>query len=330
MAFDTVFASIKDPSKTKKGDCSIVKSNISEAYTIAAVADGVGGCVCDWKAAQTACEVFINTFEISGNTDIQARISESIIKANQVISAENKPCAGMKTTFSALVYNQVNEDVFIVSIGDSRIYSYDNEVLQQITNDDSRSVIFRNKDGTPLIVNGTVVIHEGVSNVLGSLVDFNVIKIECKSSTSFVLATDGFYNCKTSFTNDIKSLLEEDDLQSALDSLTSMYSDYQSDDMSLIIMRSKSSEELDPELLNELLEGNSKGLSLSTQSKLLYKGLLFSLENKDEAQSLAILNYCKLHNIQYSKLGIGKLVNVMLRSTFENSKVYSALLKIKK
>lgn len=60
MVFDFAALSICDPNKTKCGDAYQIFDNTEEKLLILALADGVGSCVCDWKASEMTAKSLSN------------------------------------------------------------------------------------------------------------------------------------------------------------------------------------------------------------------------------------------------------------------------------
>ena len=84
-----------------------------------------------------------------------------------------------KSTMSALVLDKKTNNKQFVSIGDSRIYLFTKQYIQQITNDDSLA-------GSSHIVTRCL----GMSEL--SIKDFELINIE--KGSNFLICTDGFYS----------------------------------------------------------------------------------------------------------------------------------------
>lgn len=193
----------KLPSKSKNGD-AVSSFDIQDlGLSVFLLADGVGGCVGDYKASDTAVEQFELRFRESVTTNgrrddtktISEIIAECIEHTNMDILSETGYYQGMKTTFIVAVVDQTNEQLHYTSIGDSRLYQIDEKTVEQLSKDEVKAVIRRKQDGTPITQGGAIVNGIGVTNVLGAKpLKYNVETLSIAKSNSFLLASDGFYD----------------------------------------------------------------------------------------------------------------------------------------
>lgn len=198
-------------SKSKNGDAVSSFDLQDLGLSIFLLADGVGGCVGDYKASDTAVEQFEVRFRETcaersrrgvtknGRRDDTKTISEIIAKCiehtNEVILSETGYYQGMKTTFIVAVVDQTNEQLHYTSIGDSRLYRIDEKTVEQLSKDEVKAVIRRKQDGTPITQGGAIVNGIGVTNVLGAKpLQYKVETLSIAKSNSFLLASDGFYD----------------------------------------------------------------------------------------------------------------------------------------
>jgi hypothetical protein len=96
---------------------------LCQTLVLAAVADGVSSCPCDWLATGTACSVISTSFEELSGT-IADRIQQRIFKANEAILNTTGECAGMRTTLAMIAWHTNENILHYASIGDSRIYLF--------------------------------------------------------------------------------------------------------------------------------------------------------------------------------------------------------------
>lgn len=102
------------------------------------VADGMGGHKAGDKASSYAVTRFVELSRKIGDMHPFSAMEQLITQVNQEvfhISSQQEEYAGMGTTFvAATVCDGV---VYVMNIGDSRLYFYDGETLKQITMDHS-------------------------------------------------------------------------------------------------------------------------------------------------------------------------------------------------
>jgi len=165
---EVVQSSLKNPNKQKNGDFCQSDFLENENILLAVLCDGVGSNACDWKASQVGCNLFIENFKQNSNLEITQRITLAIQKVNLELVLETGACEGMKSTFSTVVWEIEKKQFHYVSIGDSRIYEYNESGITQISKDESKPIILRKKDGKPMIISGVAIVAEGVTNVIGS------------------------------------------------------------------------------------------------------------------------------------------------------------------
>jgi serine/threonine protein phosphatase PrpC len=125
-----------------RSDLGLVRSNNEDSVyagpRLLAIADGMGG----HAAGEVASKIVIGTLEPLDDDraprDLIAALRDSVIDANQRIAeAVERDTAldGMGTTLTALRF--VGSHVGLVHVGDSRAYLLRNDLLSQITHDDT-------------------------------------------------------------------------------------------------------------------------------------------------------------------------------------------------
>ncbi len=105
---------------------------------LAVVCDGLGGNKAGEIASSTAVDTIHITFSELKNTEYLERIKQSIIEANRVImekSSNDPDLKGMATTAEVLFLK--GDAVYWGHVGDSRIYTYKNGTLKQLTKEHS-------------------------------------------------------------------------------------------------------------------------------------------------------------------------------------------------
>jgi serine/threonine protein phosphatase PrpC len=109
----------------------------SRRDVVAAVADGVGGHKGGREAAELAVRAFLDGyFSLPGSLGAQQAAARSLDAANSWIVAQARvdpERAGMATTFTALILS--GRSGHCVHVGDSRLYRFREESLEQLTED---------------------------------------------------------------------------------------------------------------------------------------------------------------------------------------------------
>ncbi len=125
-----------------RSDLGLVRGNNEDSVyagpRLLAIADGMGG----HAAGEVASKIVIGTLEPLDDDraprDLIAALRDSVIEANQRIAdavEHNANLDGMGTTLTALRF--VGSHVGLVHVGDSRAYMLRNDLLTQITHDDT-------------------------------------------------------------------------------------------------------------------------------------------------------------------------------------------------
>lgn len=169
--------SLKAKEKSKCGDHTSYKL-IKERYLILTIADGVGSRKCDWLASKTACEYFINQAELHEKENLD---NEDLIsfceKTDHTIKNTTDDCKGMLAVFAGIVWDVTGNDVLRFNIGDIRTYLINLGEIKQISKDESKAVIMKNKSGKIITSGGSAVIATGVTNALGTgVAEIHILK----------------------------------------------------------------------------------------------------------------------------------------------------------
>ena len=338
MTFDITALSICDPNKTKCGDAYQIFDNTEEKLLILALADGVGSCVCDWKASEMTCQKFVQYFgENKNETDIPKRIIEAVEETDKAVLNEEGFCAGMKATFVGVIWDYDKGIIYHIGIGDSRIYSIEKEAIRQISKDETTTVIRKGKDGKPLIVSGMTVVSEGVTNVIGALVSVVVRQFEDQNTDGtsrntregVLLASDGFYNCKSSFDEDVRLVFNNLDMQTELEKTVRHYKDYQKDDMTVIVVRKKSLNTVSSkEIVACVLKDEMNYFSNFQVLNALFEQITEGVTNQESTYCQSILAYCETHNLQFGHENTSELISKMVKMGSKDGVTYRQLVNM--
>ncbi len=121
------------------------RNNKGEAIVVAVVCDGMGGMESGADCASKVIANFLNYCACSVHEPTDILLKNAVLKANEAIFSDYKGKGG--TTLSALCIDS-NGQIFGVNVGDSRIYSFDNGELIQISSDDTFAEQLKDTKGT--------------------------------------------------------------------------------------------------------------------------------------------------------------------------------------
>lgn len=111
---------------------------INEQKNLYLVADGMGGCNAGEVASSTAISAFVEAMENAENGETLDKMMNAVVECNKKVyqkSRENIEFLDMGTTLVAVTIE--NGKMFVVHVGDSRVYLFRENNLQQITTDHS-------------------------------------------------------------------------------------------------------------------------------------------------------------------------------------------------
>lgn len=182
----------------KRNEDYLVQYDFSNKIHMYIVLDGVGGNNSGDVASRVAGEKVLEY--LKENLDIEnvstSVVKEAVMYANKevyMLSNTNKEYQGMGTTISLLLID--NQTAYFVSIGDSRIYSI-NEGIIQITEDDTYiNALLKDK-----IINKDEAKNHPQKHMLVNAIGINknvacsVVVKQVKKMDRFLLCTDGLTN----------------------------------------------------------------------------------------------------------------------------------------
>jgi PPM family protein phosphatase len=169
-------------------------------WTLAVVADGMGGAAAGEIASQMAAEVVVQEVErgLVAGTGPATTLREAIQKANHEIwtkSRSNVDYLGMGTTLVAALYT--SDEVVVAHVGDSRAYRFHDGLLEQVTRDHSLVA--------ELVRRGQITEDEALHHPQRNVVtrslgtsewsDPEVYELAFAPSDILLLCTDGLTNC---------------------------------------------------------------------------------------------------------------------------------------
>ncbi len=327
--FEIVGKSIKDKEKNKNGD-SFNSTTLDNGIIILTLADGVGSKNCDWIASEQACDSFIDSCQNMLTKDFTEKtLLEICYKIDKQIANASDNCKGMMTVFSAVIWNTHKNNIHFINIGDTRIYKISQENIEQISVDETKDVIIRDKAGKLIMSAGTTVVRNGVTNALGTgNVEVKINKIDFNHGDSIILASDGFYECKSTFNSDIQNLTNSSDLKKSIEKLFNYYADYQKDDTTALILRRN---DIEPKIRNEYTTINDfekikNKVSKHTLTVLLVDDLKLNIHQKNKENCILILNKMKFESLIPSRQQLDDLLLSCETIGFKEIEIYNKII----
>ncbi len=186
-------------------DRGLVRLNNEDSYIhrpdigLFGVCDGLGG----HAAGEVASRIAVETVDqrIQDVSDPPRQLLEAVEEANRKIlrDQQNHPeRLGMGTTLSALWVPDVGSgNAWIAHIGDSRIYRFRDDLLEQLTDD--HSPVYRlYKEGA--LQKDQLRFHPQKNLIerslgLASTVQCDIFSVEVRLGDRFLLCTDGLCDC---------------------------------------------------------------------------------------------------------------------------------------
>jgi protein phosphatase len=209
-----------------RSDLGLVRNNNEDSVyagpRLLAIADGMGG----HAAGEVASKIVISTLETLDEDrrvdDLMGALRDTVVEANHRIAdavTERKELEGMGTTLTALRF--VGSQVGLVHVGDSRAYLLRNNLLTQITHDDTYVQY--------LVDSGKLTPDEAKDHprksvilraLLGSEVEPDVSIREARVGDRYLLCSDGLSDVVSSET--ILDTMRIEDTQECADRLVEL------------------------------------------------------------------------------------------------------------
>lgn len=113
---------------------------VDEKQGLFIVADGMGGHAAGEVASRIAVETVFQSLQTSDWDNPHEQLKQAIEKANRAVEKaanSNNAWQGMGTTLTVLLLHQ--QQAFLAHVGDSRAYRFNNQQLEQLSDDHSLS-----------------------------------------------------------------------------------------------------------------------------------------------------------------------------------------------
>jgi protein phosphatase len=169
---------------------------VDPAGRFSIVADGMGGHAGGEEASQIAIKTIKEHIELNWNdaAEISQLLEESLLAANQAIvedQVSNPQRADMGTTAVLILFQ--GEQVWAAHVGDSRLYRFRDDVLTQITEDDTWVARAMKMNQLTADEARTHPLRHVLSHCLGrrDLRQVNIRTIDVKAGDLVLLCSDG-------------------------------------------------------------------------------------------------------------------------------------------
>lgn len=288
-----------NPEKATCGD--YLKIVEFDDYVVLVLSDGVGSRHHDYIASKTACDSFCESFVSANGMNFNERFVFALKQADQDVSFPNDPShKGMMATLVAFVLNVTTREILWDSIGDSRLYLFKNNKLQQISKDSVKAVIMRGRDGKILKKDGVFVIRNGLTNALGyNGAVINPQQLKLTPGDSFILCSDGMYGLPD-FEQQIGEMLKLEVSIELLNTFFEKNTKLFDDDSSIIVFQDRTIDNELADKLNKIIKSKTNFLDESIAGHLMSIYISNNLsnalltENTDISQCVLYLNDYKI------------------------------------
>lgn len=215
---------------------------------------------------------------------------------------------GMLSTLSIALYSEKQKKIWIVNVGDSRIYGFQNGKFIQLTKDDSKSQVVKvngkmtNTDGLPLM-KSYITKAIGQANLI-----IEVQEMFTDDYDAFILASDVFYSLFR-FEDYSRKLIQEGDIKKTTSMLQEQLLSEITDDASFAILRLTN---LKPIHLKEIIEKNNDDISVAMILSVFDKTLILAIETGDLEYQKVLLNFMEKKSTFYDKPKMIEILEIMI------------------
>lgn len=326
-----VGVTLKHEGKVHCGDYLSFSEIASEQLVLLTLSDGVGSLHYDWEASQIACDSFIESFTNSAIKDKQARFENALKEADRAVSdPSDSVMKGMMCTFIAVVWDKKKNDFQYCSIGDSRIYGHSVNSLKQISTDEKKAVIMRDKGGKLLNQSGVLIVGEGLTNALGySGSKISIVSESFNVGDALVLCSDGMYDVPN-FSDEIIEILQNSDLKKAIEKFTRKNREMFNDDASILILQRTL---VPDEIMNQIRVGINENTTcgeLNLPVHLVTTWIMDEfrklISQRDSSGLEKMTEYVTKNELKLSESFVENSINEMKTIGFFNGKFYQLLI----
>lgn len=251
-------------------------------------------------------------------------------ETDKFVSNPPLECKGMMAVLSAVVWNMQQRFVDFVNIGDSRIYKLTaNDELHQISTDELKAVIMRKPNGKPELTNGSAIVRAGLTNAFGvGTVQINPQHCEFLPGDTLFLASDGFYDCHSSFENDLRTIAHALDLSEPTAKIFKFYQNYQNDDATLLILRNHTFDTAAQNLTESNYSELKGKLPKFRLCEIMNERLEAEILQKNKNAALATLAIMETEHLLPTKTMLDALLQTMKTNNFTDGAVFGGIVRL--
>lgn len=179
------------------------RQDVEENGVLAVVADGMGGLSCGEEASRIAVQHFVREYlSVNGEESLPGRLNRSISIANTAVfdlAYNGREDYELGTTLVAVAV--FNDQLYWISVGDSRIYLFRDEKLKQLTDDHIYANHLEADVASGRISRDEANAHpekDYLTSYLGlpslTEIDQNLEPLQLKGGDIILLCSDGLYD----------------------------------------------------------------------------------------------------------------------------------------
>ncbi|QYO65298.1 DUF1810 family protein [Leptolyngbya sp. 7M] len=302
--------------REKCGDSFAVEFLEQDQILVLAVADGVSSSPCDWKASETACEAILGRFKSAGGS-IAQRMENAALKAHNAVLQVGGRCAGSITSLTFVVWPITSDEIYVLNVGDSRVYAGPDNALEQITSDDVQPVVLK-RNGEVVLQAGVPVFMRGVTRSVGQIeaLEFSVQTHPFRSNDVLLLVSDGISK-NEAFTSGFPRVFGSASIGQGLSQLVAESAQRNKDDATMIAVWRSHGNTAVGSIYEDCLVSNSDfrsaGVSATHIVEIIKSDLLNKIgKNKNDEVNVA-LDYASNFGIRFDRDFLSDLLRKVIR-----------------
>lgn len=201
LVADTAWGQVIGTRKSQQDHAAIV--NWPNGFSLAILADGMGGHAGGAEASHIVVDTFRQSFVESSESDIRQRFLEGVSAANLAIfdySKANPELEGMGSTFLAVTFD--GSSIQWISVGDSPLWLYRDGKIKQINENHSMATVLAKQVEEGLISQEEAAASPERSQLLEAILGKDIKMLDApeetfqvKNGDIIILASDGVETC---------------------------------------------------------------------------------------------------------------------------------------
>jgi len=190
-------------------------------------------------------------------------------------------------------------------------------------------VNIRKPNGKLELTNGSTVVRTGLTNAFGlNNVNIKVQTYEFLPGETLFLASDGFYECHSTFDDDLRNIAHSLSLNETTAKVFKFYENYQTDDATLLILRNHQLGITLPEIYNIQYTDIKDHCAKFQCTELMYEKLKHTMLKKNRTEALATLAIMETAYLIPSKAMLDALIETMKTENFTDGAVFAGIVRL--